>query len=88
MFLFNPDLVVGDDEDTEGGDVMGVVLREGVAEGEGQEEEGVDVTHMLAMGAVSSEETVRSEGESSSSQAGEHSALSFCALLEAMYWQH
>lgn len=72
MFLFNPELVVGDDDDPEGGDVMGVLSR---TREEG-EEEGVDVTHMLAMDAVMSQQTVRSEGESSGDQAGECSTTS------------
>ena len=69
MFLFNPELVGGDDDDPEGGDVMGVPARE-EEEGAEQEEEGVDVTHMLAMAAVASQQSVRSEGESSGDQAG------------------
>lgn len=69
MFMFNPDLVVDDDEDPEGGGVVGLPSRKEGEEGEGQEVEGVDVTHMLAM-AVASEQSVRSEGESSADQAG------------------
>ena len=66
LFLFNPELVGGDEEDDlEGGDVMGVISRED----QGEEDEGVDVTDMLAMAAASSE-GVRSEGEASGGEAG------------------
>lgn len=60
MFLFNPELVVGDDEDEEGGGVVQIEQEFNQNEGEVV----VDLTN-FSMSAEGSAETVKSKGETS-----------------------
>lgn len=66
MFLFNPELVGGDEDDVEDGGVVQVLQEYSSSE----DEEGVDLTNMLTVAAGGSGEIVKSKGESSGQDAG------------------
>lgn len=63
MFLFNPELVAGDDEDEEGGGVVQIV-HESKEEDKDEGAVAVDLTN-FAISAESPADTVKSEGEAS-----------------------
>lgn len=80
MFLFNPELVVGDDEDPDGGGVVQVVQESEQDDGE----VAVDLTN-FAVSAEGSAETMKSEGEASS-EAGKDKASAILSSLPPSFF--